>query len=1015
MKKWLAALLAGLMLLTACNDGQQNESSSVEETSAEESYVDDGVINYTLVSVGKPYMTTATPAETYPDRFGQQLTDGEKVPDIGAHYVDTRMVGFRSSCIFQLDLGDDGKRISALVARCLEMSQDGVGLSPSARFAVSKDGKKFTTLGSVPFESNGNLTVSTARYELKPEQIDDYRYIRITMNVRAGSAFYFLDEIEAYADIPEKEAPAETVDLAYAEENIDRNAWQALSTKKEASPIDSTNVALGGTVTFENCVFDDRAPQNDKYLTDGERTNRMFSESVWVGISGESEKASITLDMPSMRNNVFSIRVHTLGSGIDVDFPDYIDVYGARADKKYSYLGRMYAPSPSSNYAYTLLLPEYIEAKHFRFEFSKNTTNTWIEEIEVLAGYNEETQKTLYPKLDLPVVTEELRWDSSEKDYRKYQNLILGRTQQVAASYYASLPARQHESKADSPVLTDGIRPTDTYCYNGKYFFARGGDAIDIFYDLEKLSSVDRFTIGMLEQGEWGIAGPKYADVFLSENGSDWYKVASYDRGDEPVSSQVKKVLLDFKLDKAYAARFVRFRIESSAMFIEELEAFGTKEVKKSTKRLADSEFESSIYYTNAETEQFATTENTPIKAEDIVIIYGNKNSEQKNMLLPFVAYLDDEGNIKDTFMDGFLYCNSGELPSGSLPHLENYKQDWEHVYDITFNGAAGLDKLEETVQQVKDALDKPDYKVQVYFTFLTIKDTVKNFGDVDGDGVTEDLLTAEGRKKVIDWYIDLNTNEFNSRGYKNLEIGGFYWINEAVTWGADDSAIIKEVAGYVHEKDSYFLWIPYYKANRFYLGNELDFDIVCMQPNVVFTSDAPLWRFDSTAEMVKARKMCVEIEHTYQALSDPNFARSYMLYLYYGAVTGYMDAIHIYYDDTDNFAQMGYSDNPLCRMQYDATYEFIKGTLDVTPDKRDALKFSASKDTALRGSVKEGDALEIFTLASPAAHGYVSFNTDGSFIYYPEKGYTGSDSFTYTYNNYLGESEKCVVEITVG
>ncbi|MBQ3229615.1 MAG: DUF4855 domain-containing protein, partial [Clostridia bacterium] len=397
------------------------------------------------------------------------------------------------------------------------------------------------------------------------------------------------------------------------------------------------------------------------------------------------------------------------------------------------------------------------------------------------------------------------------------------------------------------------------------------------------------------------------------------------------------------------------------------------------------------------------------------VIIYGNKNSEQKNMLLPFVAYLDDEGNIKDTFMDGFLYCNSGELPSGSLPHLENYKQDWEHVYDITFNGAAGLDKLEETVQQVKDALDKPDYKVQVYFTFLTIKDTVKNFGDVDGDGVTEDLLTAEGRKKVIDWYIDLNTNEFNSRGYKNLEIGGFYWINEAVTWGADDSAIIKEVAGYVHEKDSYFLWIPYYKANRFYLGNELDFDIVCMQPNVVFTSDAPLWRFDSTAEMVKARKMCVEIEHTYQALSDPNFARSYMLYLYYGAVTGYMDAIHIYYDDTDNFAQMGYSDNPLCRMQYDATYEFIKGTLDVTPDKRDALKFSASKDTALRGSVKEGDALEIFTLASPAAHGYVSFNTDGSFIYYPEKGYTGSDSFTYTYNNYLGESEKCVVEITVG
>lgn len=1010
MKKWLTAMLAGILLLTACGDGTHNESSADEDPG-----VDDGVIKYTLVSVGKPYMTSVASNETYPDRYGQQLTDGEKVPDIGAHYVDTRMVGFNSGCTFQIDLGDDGKRISAISARCLEMNQDGVGLAPSARFAVSKDGQKFVFLGNVTFESHGDLTVSTARYELAADKIDDYRYVRVVISVKSGSAFFFVDELEVFADVPEREAPAETVDLAYAAEDIDRNAWQALSTKIEALPVDSVNAALGATYKFKDCTFDERAPKDEKFLTDGERTNRMFSEAVWVGISGESKNASVTLDLAEANENIYNIRVHALGSGIDVAYPDYIDVYGAKADRKYVFLGRMYAPSPCSNYAYTLLLPEYIEVKHLRFDFPEGSSNYWIEEIEVYSGCNEETRKTLYPKLSLPVVTEELRWDSSESDYKKYQNLLLGRTQQVAAAYYAGMPARDNESPYDSPVLTDGKLASDTYCYNGQFFFARGEDAVDFFFDLEKLSSVDRLTVSMLEQGEWGIVGPKFVDVFLSENGTDWFKVDSFSRNGEEISKPLKRVFLDFKLDKAYAARFVRFRIESGAMFIDELEAFGTKEVKSSTKRLAESGLDSSIYYTNAETEQYATTENTPIKAGDIAIIYGNKNNMEKDMLLPFVAYLDEEGNIKDTFMDGFLYCNSGILPSGSQAHLENYKQDWEHLYNITFNGDVGMDKLEATVQTVKDALNIPDYKVQVYFTFLTIKDTVTDFGDVDGDGIGEDLSTPEGRKKVIDWYIDLNMNEFNSRNYKNLEVGGFYWINEAVTWDKDDSAIVKEVAGYVHAKDSCFLWVPYYKANRFFTGNELDFDLVCMQPNVVFTSNAPLWRFDSTAEMVKARKMCVEIEHTYQALSDPNFARSYMLYLYYGAVHGYMDAVHIYYDDFDNFAQMAYSDSALCRMQYDATYAFAKRDLDVTPDSRDAIKLSAQKDTILRGTLHSDGVLESYTLAKAPEHGSVSLGTDGSFIYYPEKGYTGSDSFAYTYNVYLGESEQCVVDITVG
>ena len=186
------------------------------------------------------------------------------------------------------------------------------------------------------------------------------------------------------------------------------------------------------------------------------------------------------------------------------------------------------------------------------------------------------------------------------------------------------------------------------------------------------------------------------------------------------------------------------------------------------------------------------------------------------------------------------------------------------------------------------------------------------------------------------------------------------------------------------------------------------------MQPNVVFSTDAPLWRFDSTVEMTKVRKMTVEIEHSYQCLGDQSFARSYMLYLYYGAVTGYIDAIHVYYDDVANFAKMAYSDSELCRLQYDATYHFAKGDLDITPDKLDDYTVKGNKDTVIEGALNEEAGIYYFNLVKAPEHGYITLSDDGTFRYFPDKGYTGTDSFTYTYNELLGESEKCTVNIIV-
>lgn len=1016
MKKYFLCFLAFLFLLTACGETVSEVVSDVtSDESSDESSVPDDDPKFTLVSVGKPYTKSATPNESYPDKYDQQLTDGHKVGSLGAHYVDSRMVGFTEHSTFIIDLGDDGKRISAVVVRALDYSGDGVALAASARVSGSNDGKKFKSLGSRVFSKTGDLTVSEVCVELR--EIADYRYIRVQIN-KGNGAFFFTDEIEVYADVPEKEKEDKSV-IAYASENIDRNAWKTLSTTVPATPVDGKTLTVGSKYTFANVEFDKRAPKNDTLLTDNNRTNQYFGDPVWVGFKSKGDKnATLTVNLDKAHNNVYMFNVYALGVGVDVELPAYIDVFAAKAND-YTFVGRMYNTGKDNyNFNYSLILPEYIEAKNIRFEFPKSDKHFWIEEIQVIAGYNDKQQDVIFEPLNFPKVTEDIFWDASEPDYKKTQNLLLGLPQQVQALFYADVDTHGDESRADNPCLTDGKKSStvsELNCYGGTWFYSRQGDGIQIFYDIGKLSTVESVNISYLEHEAWGIRRPKFISVFLSDDGENWYEVADWYRGDDSANTYNKEATRmeqAFKFDKAYAARFVSFRIENGFIFIDELEAFGTKQVKSNAVRLADSGIKAVPYYTNPESEAFATPENTPIKAKDIALVYGDRSKPEN--LLPLVAYLDEDGNIKDTLMDGFIYCSHHNLPSGSLPHLINYKQDWEYVLNHTFNGHAGFDKLEETVQQVKDALGIPDYKVKVYVTYLTLRDGNAEFGDVDGDGISENTANPEDRKKIIDWFIDETMRRFDEKGYKNLEFDGFYWVNESVVWEKDDSQIITEVADATHAKGHNFLWIPYYKANRFFTGYELGFDIVCMQPNVVFTTDAPLWRFDSTAAMTKARKMCVEIEHSYQALADPAFARTYMMYLLYGVTTGYMDAIHIYYDDVDNFSKMAVSESPLCRMQYDATYDFIKEKLDITPDKRDTVKLTAKKDTAIDHDLNEARKLQLFTLVTAPKHGYIAFDSDGSFRYYPDKGYTGTDSFAYNYNEYLGESEPCTVEITV-
>ncbi|MEO1211856.1 MAG: Ig-like domain-containing protein, partial [Cyanobacteria bacterium J06638_20] len=79
---------------------------------------------------------------------------------------------------------------------------------------------------------------------------------------------------------------------------------------------------------------------------------------------------------------------------------------------------------------------------------------------------------------------------------------------------------------------------------------------------------------------------------------------------------------------------------------------------------------------------------------------------------------------------------------------------------------------------------------------------------------------------------------------------------------------------------------------------------------------------------------------------------------------------------------------------------------------------FTTDEDVALMGDVStndvdaEGDALT-FTLDGQATNGFIDFNEDGTFTYFPELDFFGTDSFTYTVSD--GEfTDTAIVDITV-
>ncbi|PKM62455.1 MAG: hypothetical protein CVU97_05210 [Firmicutes bacterium HGW-Firmicutes-21] len=1026
MKK-TALLLAILILLgvfAGCEKVEENTDESSSDISSDASDTDlDPVsqIQYsTVVSIGKSYTPSVKADDKYEDTYGTELTDGIFAEGDSVSYSDARLSGYNASFNVIIDLENDSSRLYKFEISYLSVNTAGIAPMSSCSIYVSDDGKTWVRAGITIKPSYIEGTTQQAVLEL--ETPIDARYVRF--DITKASAWVFLDEITITADVEGTSAAFEYISLlneAYEKDNLTHSERLSALSNVLGDSIDRTKPRIllsKGRSYVTSYEADTSTHINDgKKLTDGSDIGSSYENDVWVGFKG-GKKLDITVTLSEERSDLADFALSMFSRPLTgIVMPLYVDVSVSSDNQNFTLVGRVYSASNQnqSNYTYALNLPQGVKGRYVRFSLAE-TESQWflIEEAAVYIYSDENIGKIVpfYPPVVFPEVGSKTYWPSSSSNYNKNINLIAGRSYQISSGMILDKSvAEQTNHPATTPLLTDGKKTTSTQYDNGIWFKTHRGASRSIYFDLQHSSTITGYKINFLKYTSAAINLPSTLNLHVSDDGINWYLAST---SVVPDTTAVGISVVSGTLDRAVQARFVRFSFDVSVhVYLDEIELFGTKYVSPSTLSPNELGVRAQVRDT-----MLAPSEDLLGGVKDLMLAYHNSPTAKltKDVLLSYVAYLDTDKKIKDTMFDGFLFLPStAALPSGGKAYSGSIKSDWDHILNSAFTENINIDALNKAVAEVKTALNKPDYKVKIYYTLLHTTNTVTNFGDVDGDGISENFAKLEDRLKALEWYMDEFLKRFNQGNYTNLEFAGFYWFHETVGKDTDDKSTIQGTSKLVHDRDTQFFWIPYWNANGVFHWPAYGFDAVCLQPNYAFNENSTRQRIADAAELIKYYNMAIEIEISSSALNNNIYFERYMDYLKGGVYYGYMtESIHMYYQGIYDFYSASISTNKRTRLIYDYTYQFVKGTLNIYPDKLDDISITASKDKIYEGRLFDADELTLVKVSVSAQNGTVSVNTDGSFRYYPNKGFTGTDTFTFSISNYLDWSEDTKVTITV-
>ena len=790
----------------------------------------------------------------------------------------------------------------------------------------------------------------------------------------------------------------------------------------------ANNVLLGLLPAFSRPASSDYPGNGGRALTDGVRT-QIFDTQSWVGFNGR-EPVTLTFDLGEVVEGLADFEVGAFEErDYGIGLPAAVAVSVSTDGENFSWIGSVLAPAEVSGteaYPFTLRLAGTVSARYIRYEIGA-PSNTWLFIDEVTAvrygagadgdGPTSGEVGDYYGDTNIPEITEPEYWDPSESDYAQERNLIAGLPQQIEqfAPFSAEVATTFYNSKEDAAMLTDGKFAGQAAYSDPAYFRFTGGLGRTILYDLGRESAVSSFAGSFLYELSTAVGLPRRLLIKASQNGVDWQTIHVTEAF--KTSETAARVEVAEAFAQTYRARYIKFVFPvNTHVYCDELAVYGTKRIPDDAADLVADEAEDTIYPDKYITpDDFLGVNNMLLSYNhDPASASGGKTTAEEYM--PFVGYYDRGGKLADTFFDSFLF-----LPYGAYVNEENGDfTAWNAYVDNVFAEDANVNALSEAAERVSEGLGR-DVRVSVFFSILYTWPDKTSFGDVDGDGVIEDFSKAEDRKKAIKWIIDEQLARFEAGGYDNLDLLGFYWYEEQVTYtDPHELELIRYASDYVHSLGYKLMWIPWYCAPGYTDWKELGFDMACMQPNYAFSGQATVERLYDNAETTRRLGMCVEIEiGQYDAQAD---ILRYKEYLAVGAETGYMDAVKCYYQAgmPGAFYAAWKSADPFVNSVYHDTYLFAKGKYDSNETAGGAiadpsdLEMDTTSGRGVTGSLNvETESDYHVRIETSPKYGTLRFG-GGTVTYTPLAGFAGTDTFT-VYLEYIhGDSKTATVTVRV-
>ncbi len=533
--------------------------------------------------------------------------------------------------------------------------------------------------------------------------------------------------------------------------------------------------------------------------------------------------------------------------------------------------------------------------------------------------------------------------------------------------------------KGTKDMLTDGRTGDPSVCYSGEWahFYRAVGRRIRV--DLAGVYAVTGFETGFIQGASMGIYSPEYVKLYLSENGVDFFEVCSVQSPYPATYPETVRAVYSATAVHPFRAAYaeLEFPVEVNS-FCDEIKIFGFP--CDGSEKLLSGTPRALPYAGHFESRDCLGG------VHDVPLLYYGYWPENdrianntKNDFLPYVAYLDREGNPVDTMFDGIMFLIvQGRCPSGGnlgYSGPPSVLSDWEYVMDGLFKKDVGLSALNEAVGEVKKKLSLSDsHQLPVYITVPTPKISNTPFGDTDGDGIEEKLLTVDDCVSAYCWYVDKLKKRFDASYLTHLRLGGCFWGNESVSRALNDreEEYATKCVSALHDRGLKCIFIPYYQAGGSEKAKKVGFDCVTMQPNLSFNAalqTEPEKMMEDFTALCRQYGYGIELEVHHGIKNRDTMEQYGNLFSHYmraciknGMMT---DTVHTYYQCAGPgvFFDMAHSHDPYLRGMYDKLYRFVKGTLTLSdldsaaeekPETKEPDTVIPQPETAVLQEVKE-------------------------------------------------------------